>query len=505
MRSAALSCVLCLVTAGSLRAESCCPESPGGGYAWGKSTIEAVPGDHVRVEIAEGVPAERTWDFCPPSPDRVYETDVFGLTRLPRKYDEKGLIADREVPWLVHLNSRIELPEGEYRFVVRSLDAARLYIDGKLLAETPFMERRSDGHQNLEKIAEVSEGVLSIPAAHVEAEGTVTLQSGPHVVSLYRLVGTKSTGARIGELVVGYSRSGEAMRFLSPRRELRFDDETWLSLIDEEAARLRDIDQAKRAAASRPEQDYWSRRHEFAREHAPPPPVAAPPVIEDESAVFNDIDRYIIATLAAAGRQPQPLLDEFAFLRRLALDATGTIPTAEQIAQFLNDPRESRRQRAIGRLLEDPGWADHWVGYWQDVLAENPGLTKPMLNNTGPFRWFLQESFLDNKPFDRFVSELISMDGSKLGGGPAGFAMASDSDVPMAAKAHIVGTAFLGVEMKCARCHDAPYHHVTQENLFSMAAMLNRGPQQVPGTSSIPLPPEELDQLTVRVTLQPGA
>ncbi|MGE0375055.1 MAG: hypothetical protein AB7Q45_06530, partial [Planctomycetaceae bacterium] len=69
MRSAALSCVLCLVTAGSLRAESCCPESPGGGYAWGKSTIEAVPGDHVRVEIAEGVPAERTWDFCPPSPD----------------------------------------------------------------------------------------------------------------------------------------------------------------------------------------------------------------------------------------------------------------------------------------------------------------------------------------------------------------------------------------------------------------------------------------------------
>jgi hypothetical protein len=136
--------------------------------------------------------------------------------------------------------------------------------------------------------------------------------------------------------------------------------------------------------------------------------------------VFNDIDRYINGPLAAAGKQPQPLV-EFSFLRRLALDTVGVIPTPTQIAQFLSDPRETRRQLAIERFLAEPGWADHWVGYWQDVLAENPGLTKPMLNNTGPFRWFIYESFLDNKPFDRFVSELISMEGSKLGGGPAGF------------------------------------------------------------------------------------
>lgn len=56
----------------------------------------------------------------------------------------------------------------------------------------------------------------------------------------------------------------------------------------------------------------------------------------------------------------------------------------------------------------------------------------------------------------------------------------------MAAKAHIVGTAFLGVEMKCARCHDAPYHDVKQEDLFNLAAMLNRGSLKVPGSSSLP-------------------
>jgi hypothetical protein len=185
----------------------------------------------------------------------------------------------------------------------------------------------------------------------------------------------------------------------------------------------------------------------------------------------------------------------------LSLDTTGVIPTLSQIQQFFADPPETRRVQAIERFLTDPGWADNWVGYWQDVLAENPGLTKPELNNSGPFRWFLYESFLDNKPFDRFVTDLVLMDGSLYAGGPAGFAMASENDVPMAAKAHIVGEAFLAVEMKCARCHDAPYHDVTQQDLFSLAALLKRGPQKVPGTSSVPASANA----KVTVSLQPGA
>ncbi|MCV6900723.1 DUF1549 domain-containing protein, partial [Escherichia coli] len=64
--------------------------------------------------------------------------------------------------------------------------------------------------------------------------------------------------------------------------------------------------------------------------------------------------------------------------------------------------------------------------------------------------------------------------------------MASENDVPMAAKAHILASAFLGVEMKCARCHDAPYHPWTQRELFSMAAMLENKPLKIPKTSSVP-------------------
>lgn len=503
MRSALWSCLLIGAAACPLPAEDGSRNLPKTtDDALGTIRDDEVPNDRVRVEIMEQVPAERTWDFPLHAPERVYAIDAFALSALPHKYDAKGLIIDRPVPWLVHLTSRVELPQGDYRFVMRSLDGARLYLDGALLAETPFMDLRSDGHQELHAIAQVPEGVLSIPAAHFEAEATVTLQAGPHVVSLYRLVGTKSAGARVGELVVGYARAGEPLRFLAPRRQRPFDDATWLALLDEERAHLRDINQAERAALAGPEREYWARRHEYARAHTPH--VEPPPALHDETAVFNAIDRYINDRLAKAGREPLPLIDDFGFLRRLALDTIGMNPTPEQIAQFLNEPRETRRQRAIDRFLADAGWADHWVGYWQDVLAENPGLTKPMLNNTGPFRWFLYESFLDGMPFDRFVTELISMDGSRLGGGPAGFAMASENDAPMAAKAHTVGTAFLGIDMKCARCHDAPYHNVTQGDLFQLAAMLNRGPQQVPGTSSLPLSQADLEHLAVRVSLKPG-
>jgi hypothetical protein len=69
------------------------------------------------------------------------------------------------------------------------------------------------------------------------------------------------------------------------------------------------------------------------------------------------------------------------------------------------------------------------VPYWQDVLAENPNMLKGTLNNTGPFRWWLHEALLDNLPMDRFVTELVSMEGSAQYGGPAGFGLATQNDL----------------------------------------------------------------------------
>ena len=195
--------------------------------------------------------------------------------------------------------------------------------------------------------------------------------------------------------------------------------------------------------------------------------------------------------------------EDLAFLRRVTLDTVGVVPSLEEITAFQKNPD---RAAVIDRLLNDPRWADQWMGYWQDVLAENPNILNPTLNNTGPFRWWIYESLQDNKPMDLFVTELIRMKGSERFGGPAGFAIASQNDVPMAAKGTIVSAAFLGVEMKCARCHDSPANKSTQEQLFQLAALLNTKEVAVPTTSSVN--PDRLKMTgrkpLIQVTLMPG-
>lgn len=204
---------------------------------------------------------------------------------------------------------------------------------------------------------------------------------------------------------------------------------------------------------------------------------------------------------------PTPLSDDMTFLRRVYLDTVGVTPSEGEIAEFLADRDVNRRAHLIDRLLADPRWADNQMGYWLDVLAENPNIINATLNNTGPFRWWLYESMQDNKPLDLMVTELLRMEGTVLFGGPAGFGMASENDVPMAAKGVIVSSAFLGVEMQCARCHDAPTHVSKQEDLFQLAAMLAQKPLKVPVTSSV-----SLDKLSaggrkpmISVTLKPGS
>ncbi len=198
-----------------------------------------------------------------------------------------------------------------------------------------------------------------------------------------------------------------------------------------------------------------------------------------------------------------PLTDDLSFLRRVTIDTIGVVPTLEEIAAFQKNPD---RKAAIDRLLNDPRWADNWMGYWQDVLAENPNILNPTLNNTGPFRWWLYESLKDNKPMDFFVTELLRMKGSERLGGPAGFGTASQNDVPMAAKGTIVSTAFLGVEMKCARCHDSPTGKSLQQDLFELAAMLGTKEIEVPKTSSVPMDKIHAGgrKPLIQVTLMPG-
>ena len=200
------------------------------------------------------------------------------------------------------------------------------------------------------------------------------------------------------------------------------------------------------------------------------------------------------------------LVDDSAFLRRVFFDTVGVPPSETDLREFLASDAPDKRARMTDRLLADERWADHWTSYWQDVLAENPNMLKPSLNNTGPFRWFLYESLRDGKSLDRMVTELVMLRGSERGGGSAGFGFAADNDAPFAAKGHIVASAFLGIELQCARCHDSPYHSTKQRDLFSLAAMFERKPVSVPKTSMVPAAFFEKNarQSLIKVTLKPG-
>jgi mono/diheme cytochrome c family protein len=229
---------------------------------------------------------------------------------------------------------------------------------------------------------------------------------------------------------------------------------------------------------------------------------------EERATIRQWIERGApMADQAGATTEIPPQVADLTFLRRVYLDTLGVAPSLEAIDAFLADDPAARRQRVIDRLLQDERLADHWVGYWQDVFAENPNLLKPKLNNTGPFRWWIHEAMRDNKPLDRFATELMLMRGATWDGGTAGFAIASENDVPMAAKAHVIGSAFLGVQMKCARCHDAPYHQWKQADLFQMAAMLGRKPLTLPPSSTVPAAFFEKQERKplIAVTTEPGS
>lgn len=460
-----------------------------------------VPRDAILVELLEGIPAKTSWDFPRSRPVERWRQPLAGWIGLPRRYSAEGLIVDRPSPFLLRARTRVRLPAGKYQFVLRARSASRLSLDGRLIASTGFLSRNASGHELVPKQLITGRDDLANPSpGHTQALVDITVEpssGNDHLVLLEAFVGGNGVRTELGELLVGFAPEGKLFRLLAAGADPPALSETaWDRYVVSYGQQLVKWNDQRRRSSDPLEREYWQQRHRLARQTVPPP------ALPGTDSTLSAVDRWFRATNATA--VTEKVVVDHVFFRRLVLDTAGVVPTLAEIDWFLARPRKSRRADAISRFLADPRWADHWVGYWQDVLAENPGILKPKLNNTGPFRFWIHDAFRDNKPMDRFVTELVMMKGSRYDGGPAGFAMATQNDVPMAAKAHVLGTAFLGVQLKCARCHDAPYHPFRQEQLFNLAAMLNQRPLKLPATSTIPGGAPSGDS-PVKVTLKPGA
>lgn len=460
-----------------------------------------IPEKGVLVDIYENVGGRKSWNFRPPKYSESFEVPSFGFIDLPKKYNEKALITDRSNPFLMRASGNVVIPEGEHRLLVRSRNSARVYLDGKQVAETPFHSLGGDNGPVFEIDRSLAPNIRPLHRGDNEKVVTIQGDGKTHLLTLETIVGGNGRRPELGETGVYLATPTGDFRLLGTDQEFLLTDENWNEYIESQEAFLTAANQQRRADADVKESQYWVRRHTWAKEVVSARPAIPVPEVGKKWQGNNWIDKFIGQKLEAAGTEPGEVIDDATFLRRVTLDTTGRMPTIAEIEKYFTDPADQRRNLAIDRLLASPEWADHWTGYWQDVLAENPNIINPTLNNTGPFRYWIHESFQDNKPFDRFVTELVMMEGSRYFGGPAGFEMASQNDAPMAAKSHILGEAFLAVEMNCARCHDAPFHDVKQRDLFALSAMLNRGEVKLPGTSTVP---GGSNSLLIEITLHPG-
>ncbi|MCC6127179.1 MAG: DUF1553 domain-containing protein [Pirellulales bacterium] len=157
------------------------------------------------------------------------------------------------------------------------------------------------------------------------------------------------------------------------------------------------------------------------------------------------IDDLVFGRLKRLGIPPAPLCSDAVFVRRVYLDAIGTLPTAQEAKDFLADRDPKKRGKLIDRLLERTEFADYWAVKWSDLLRVKSEYPINLWPNAvqGYHRW-IRTCIKQNVPYDRFVRELLTASGSNFNVPQVNFYRALQSREP-AAVAQAVALNFMGV------------------------------------------------------------
>jgi hypothetical protein len=183
----------------------------------------------------------------------------------------------------------------------------------------------------------------------------------------------------------------------------------------------------------------------------------------------NYIDRLINAKLRRMEIQPSEPATDAELLRRVYYDVIGLPPSAAEVRAFLGDSRTDKRERVIDALLERPEHAEFWALKWADLLKIRFDLMGDK-GTWGMYRW-LRDSVAANKPFDRFVREIVAAEGS-CAQNPAANYWRVFQDPNEASEATV--QVFLGIRLLCAKCHDHPFEKWVQKDYYGMAAFFTQ-------------------------------
>lgn len=227
----------------------------------------------------------------------------------------------------------------------------------------------------------------------------------------------------------------------------------------------------------------WQEDFSFRKNTYEPPLKPRRPELPPATAAnANPIDRIVRAYWQEHGIEPPPPLADAAYYRRVSLDLVGLLPSVEDVKSFEADAAHDKRARLVRRLLDDRvAYADHWLTFWNDLLRNDYAGTGYISGGRKQITSWLYRALVDNTSYDKFVRELVNPQRES-----AGFAkglvwrgQVNASQRPELQFAQNVGQVFLGVNLKCASCHDSFIDNWKLADSYGLAAIYSREPLEI--------------------------
>ena len=227
------------------------------------------------------------------------------------------------------------------------------------------------------------------------------------------------------------------------------------------------------------------------------PPKRPPlPAVRNAVWVKNPIDRFILARLDQEGLKPSPEADRAKLIRRLSFDLTGLPPTPIEVDAFVKDTGKDAYEKVVDRLLASPHYGERMAVSWLDLAryADTHGFHIDSQRDMWRWREWVIAAFNTNLPYDQFVVQQLAGDllpkatlDQRVASGfnrnhPINF---EGGAIPEEyATAYIVdridttATAFMGLTMRCAQCHDHKYDPITQKDYYRFYALFHNVTEQ---------------------------
>lgn len=190
------------------------------------------------------------------------------------------------------------------------------------------------------------------------------------------------------------------------------------------------------------------------------------------------VDQHTSAKWRELGIAPSELTTDEQFLRRAYLDITGTLPSVEKLQAFLANQSSNKREQLIDQLLDTPEYAYLFANKWADVLRVKRRGQQDRAAGTFAFHSWIRDSIQKDKPYDQFVTEILTAIGDETKSPPTVWYKEVTNEEQFVDD---VSQVFLGQRMACANCHHHPYEKWSQDDYWGLAAFYGRvGKKNIP-------------------------